>query len=66
MNNICRSCRYSLRVNTNGYWTVCHTATGERVVIDGTVIDALEIGEADQLLELLSEECFNRRKGPTH
>lgn len=65
MDNICRSCRYSLRANTNGYWTVCYTATGEPVVIDNIVMDALEIGEADRLLELLSEECFNRRKGPT-
>ena len=66
MDNICRSCRYSMRPNTNGYWMVCYTATGEPVVIDDIVMDALEIGEADQLMELLSEECFNRRKAPTH
>ena len=66
MNNRHRSCRYSLRANTNGYWTVFYTSTGEPVIIDGIAMDALLIGEANQLLELLSEEEFNRRTGPAH
>lgn len=59
MNDICRSCPYSLRASTSGYWAVCYTDTGAPVVIDDIGMDALHIGEAEQLLELLSEECFH-------
>ncbi|ASW06269.1 hypothetical protein [Rhizobium sp. 11515TR] len=59
---------YDLRPNSDGsdYWTVYDIFTGQPAIVNGTIMDALEMEEADDLVDLLNAEYISRRSGPTH
>lgn len=60
--------RYDMRPSENrlGFWTVYDIFTGEPAVVNDTVMDALDMDDADDLVDLLNSEYIARRSGPTH
>lgn len=57
--------RYSVRRNDNIYWTVFDIFTGQPAIVNDIEMSALEMEEADDLVDLLNAEYIERRKGTT-
>lgn len=58
--------RFDMRPNGDGFWTVYDIFTGLPAVVNDTVMDSLEMEEADDLVDLLNGQYIDRRKGTTH
>lgn len=59
--------RYDIRKNENDeYWTVFDIFTGLAAEVNGNLMDALEMEEADDLVDLLNAQYVERRGGKTH
>ncbi len=56
--------RYGMRRNENGYWTVYDIFTGEPAIVNDIVMSALEMEEADDLVDLLNT-LYRERRGTT-
>lgn len=48
------------------YWTVFDIFTGLAAEVNGNLMDALEMEEADDLVDLLNAQYVERRGGTTH
>lgn len=59
--------RYGMRKNDHDeYWTVFDVFTGLAAEVNGNPMDALEMEEADDLVDLLNAQYVGRRGGTTH
>ena len=59
--------RYNMRKNDNDeYWTVFDVFTGLAAEVNGNLMDALEMGEADDMVDLLNAQYAERRGGTIH
>ncbi len=59
--------RYDIRKNDHDdYWTVFDIFTGFAAEVNGNLMDALEMGEADDMVDLLNKQYIERRGGTTH
>ncbi|WP_037083935.1 hypothetical protein [Neorhizobium vignae] len=58
--------RFSARKNEDGtdYWSVYDISTGLPAVVNGAILDALGMEEADDLADLLNAQ-YTRRGGTT-
>lgn len=53
--------RYDMRKNDDGLWTVYDVFTGSAAVVKGVTLDALDIEEADDMVDLLNAAYARRR-----
>lgn len=59
--------RYDMRKNDHDdYWTVFDISTGLPAEVNGNLMDALEMEEADDLVDLLNGLDFEQQQGTTH
>ncbi|UHS60582.1 hypothetical protein HRR99_03120 [Agrobacterium vaccinii] len=59
--------RYNMRKNAHDeYWTVFDIFTGLPAEVNGNLMDALKMEEADDLVDLLNAQYVERRGGITH
>jgi len=55
-----------MREDGTGLWAVYDIFTGLTAEVNGLPQDGLDIGHADDLVDLLNHEYIARRKGTTH
>ena len=59
--------RYDMRKNEHDeFWTVFDIFTGLPAEVNSNLMDALEMEEADDLVDLLNAQYAERRGGTTH
>ncbi|WLR98649.1 hypothetical protein [Shinella sumterensis] len=61
-----RQNRFAMREDGTGWWAVYDIFTGMTAEVNGVPQDGLDIGQADDLVDLLNAEYIARRKGTTH